>query len=208
MDCWKETLYQGAPPSTIRTTYGDHERCRTNYFAARLWKLYFTGDGALKDAEGNYRITGPCRRCVLNVPWTPHRNCRSGRMRSICMPVWWKARWWAIRTISKDRAFMHLLFIIIFTAMKTSPGRISCKRSRTDHRTDCQTRQDPVCQRVAKTRSGKIMRRILRKIAEGEMANPVIPTTLLDPGVVEEIKNGKTVSSKTMPLLTKNATAS
>ena len=44
---------------------------------------------------------------------------------------------------------------------------------------------------LPKTRSGKIMRRILRKIAEGEMANLGDTSTLLDPGVVEEIKNGK-----------------
>jgi acetyl-CoA synthetase len=44
---------------------------------------------------------------------------------------------------------------------------------------------------LPKTRSGKIMRRILRKIAEGEISNLGDTTTLLDPGVVEEIKNGR-----------------
>ena len=44
-------------PSIIRTTYGDHERCRQAYFATYPG-LYFTGDGALRDDEGNYRITG------------------------------------------------------------------------------------------------------------------------------------------------------
>ena len=52
-------------PSIIRTTYGDHERCRLNYFATYP-DLYFTGDGALRDAEGNYRITGRVDD-VLNV---------------------------------------------------------------------------------------------------------------------------------------------
>src|SRR6201991_311919 len=52
-------------PSIIRTTYGDHERCRTNYFATYPG-LYFTGDGALKDDDGNYRITGRVDD-VLNV---------------------------------------------------------------------------------------------------------------------------------------------
>ena len=52
-------------PSIIRTTYGDHERCRTNYFATYP-NMYFTGDGALKDDEGNYRITGRVDD-VLNV---------------------------------------------------------------------------------------------------------------------------------------------
>ncbi len=52
-------------PAIIRTTYGDHERCRTNYFATYPG-LYFTGDGALKDKGGNYRITGRVDD-VLNV---------------------------------------------------------------------------------------------------------------------------------------------
>ncbi|MDO9155902.1 MAG: acetate--CoA ligase, partial [Sediminibacterium sp.] len=52
-------------PSLLRTTYGDHERCRTNYFAT-YENLYFTGDGALKDENGFYRITGRVDD-VLNV---------------------------------------------------------------------------------------------------------------------------------------------
>src|SRR6201990_2143864 len=52
-------------PSIIRTTYGDHERCRQTYFATYP-NLYFTGDGALRDADGNYRITGRVDD-VLNV---------------------------------------------------------------------------------------------------------------------------------------------
>ncbi len=52
-------------PGILRTTYGDHERCRTNYFAT-YENLYFTGDGALKDENGIYRITGRVDD-VLNV---------------------------------------------------------------------------------------------------------------------------------------------
>jgi acetyl-CoA synthetase len=52
-------------PSILRTTYGDHERCRTNYFAT-YDNLYFTGDGALKDDQGFYRITGRVDD-VLNI---------------------------------------------------------------------------------------------------------------------------------------------
>ncbi len=52
-------------PAILRTTYGDHERCRTNYFAT-YENLYFTGDGALKDENGFYRITGRVDD-VLNV---------------------------------------------------------------------------------------------------------------------------------------------
>jgi len=52
-------------PSILRTTYGDHERCRTNYFAT-YENMYFTGDGALKDKDGFFRITGRVDD-VLNV---------------------------------------------------------------------------------------------------------------------------------------------
>ena len=52
-------------PGILRTTWGDHERCRTNYFATYPG-LYFTGDGALKDGDGNYRITGRVDD-VLNI---------------------------------------------------------------------------------------------------------------------------------------------
>ncbi|HEX8313730.1 MAG TPA: acetate--CoA ligase, partial [Flavisolibacter sp.] len=52
-------------PSILRTTYGDHERCRQTYFST-YEDLYFTGDGALRDEEGNYRITGRVDD-VLNV---------------------------------------------------------------------------------------------------------------------------------------------
>ncbi len=52
-------------PGILRTTYGDHERCRLNYFAT-YENLYFTGDGCLRDEAGNYRITGRVDD-VLNV---------------------------------------------------------------------------------------------------------------------------------------------
>ncbi|RYZ34067.1 MAG: acetate--CoA ligase, partial [Sphingobacteriales bacterium] len=52
-------------PGILRTTYGDHERCRTNYFAT-FPEMYFTGDGAMKDRDGNYRITGRVDD-VLNI---------------------------------------------------------------------------------------------------------------------------------------------
>ncbi len=63
---YKGNLCISAPwPSILRTTYGDHERCRKNYFST-YHDLYFTGDGALKDDKGNYRITGRVDD-VLNV---------------------------------------------------------------------------------------------------------------------------------------------
>lgn len=175
-------------PSIIRTTYGDHERCRTNYFAT-YENMYFTGDGALKDGDGNYRITGRVDD-VLNI--SGHRigtaevenaiNMHSGVVES------------AVVGYPHDIKGQGIYAYVIYSG---------------HHNDENLTRQDisltvskiigPIAKPdkiqfvngLPKTRSGKIMRRILRKIAEGETANLGDTTTLLDPGVVEEIKNGK-----------------
>jgi acetyl-CoA synthetase len=175
-------------PGILRTTYGDHERCRTNYFATYS-NLYFTGDGALKDEHGNYRITGRVDD-VLNV--SGHRigtaevenaiNMHAGVVES------------AVVGYPHDIKGQGIYAYVIYNG----------------HHGDEELRRKDILQTVTriigaiarpdkiqfvsglpKTRSGKIMRRILRKIAEGEISNLGDTTTLLDPGVVEEIKNGK-----------------
>jgi acetyl-CoA synthetase len=175
-------------PAILRTTYGDHERCRTNYFAT-YENLYFTGDGALKDADGNYRITGRVDD-VLNV--SGHRigtaevenaiNMHAGVVES------------AVVGYPHDVKGQGIYAYVIYNG----------------HHGDEDMRRQDILQTVTrvigaiakpdkiqfvsglpKTRSGKIMRRILRKIAENETENLGDTTTLLDPGVVEEIKNGK-----------------
>ncbi|MEO5948366.1 MAG: acetate--CoA ligase [Chitinophagaceae bacterium] len=185
----KGNLCMKAPwPGILRTTWGDHERCRTNYFAT-YENLYFTGDGALKDEQGNYRITGRVDD-VLNI--SGHRigtaevenaiNMHAGVIES------------AVVGYPHEIKGQGIYAYVIYN------GR---------HVNDEMTRQD-ILQTVTriigaiakpekiqfvtglpKTRSGKIMRRILRKIAEGETENLGDTSTLLDPGVVEEIKNGK-----------------
>lgn len=176
-------------PGMIRTTYGDHERCRTNYFATYA-NMYFTGDGSLRDAEGNYRITGRVDD-VLNV--SGHRigtaevenaiNMHSGVVES------------AVVGYPHDIKGQGIYAYVIYEG---------------SHHEENLTRQD-ILQTVSriigpiakpdkiqfvtglpKTRSGKIMRRILRKIAEGETENLGDTSTLLDPGVVDEIKDGAT----------------
>ena len=175
-------------PSTIRTTYGDHERCRTNYFATYP-NLYFTGDGALRSKEGYYRITGRVDD-VLNV--SGHRigtaevenaiNMHAGVVES------------AVVGYPHDVKGQGIYAYVVF-------GHI--------HGDETLTRKDllqtvtriigPIAKPdkiqfvsgLPKTRSGKIMRRILRKIAEGETDNLGDTSTLLDPGVVDEIKRGK-----------------
>jgi acetyl-CoA synthetase len=171
-------------PGMLRTTYGDHERCRTNYFSAYK-DLYFTGDGCLRDENGFYRITGRVDD-VLNV--SGHR----------------------IGTAEVENA-INLHHEVVESAVVGYPhdikgqGIFAYVIASSDTKTDDVLRQhilNAVTKTIGaiakpdkilfvkglpKTRSGKIMRRILRKIAEGEYAAIGDTTTLLDPAVVEEI---------------------
>jgi len=175
-------------PGMLRTTYGDHERCRKNYFAT-YDNLYFTGDGALRDEAGNYRITGRVDD-VLNV--SGHRigtaevenaiNMHPQVIESAVVGYPHDIKGQGIYSyiiLKADAEDGHLLRKEIHEAVTKEIGAIA--------------RPDKIqfVTGLPKTRSGKIMRRILRKIAEGEMNNLGDTTTLLDPGVVEEIKIGK-----------------
>jgi acetyl-CoA synthetase len=175
-------------PGMIRTTYGDHERCRKNYFAT-YENLYFTGDGALKDEKGNYRITGRVDD-VLNV--SGHRigtaevenaiNMHSDVVESAVVGYHHEIKGqgiYAFVICSNTHNDENLTKQDILQTVTRIIGPIA-KPDKIQFVTG-----------LPKTRSGKIMRRILRKIAEGEMENLGDTTTLLDPGVVEEIKNGK-----------------
>lgn len=174
-------------PSLLRTTYGDHERCRTNYFAT-YENLYFTGDGALKDENGFFRITGRVDD-VLNV--SGHRigtaevenaiNMHAGVIESAVVgyPHDVKGQGiYAFVIYSNTHGDEELTRKDILQTVTRMIGPIA--------------KPDKIqfVNGLPKTRSGKIMRRILRKIAEGETENLGDTTTLLDPGVVDEIKNG------------------
>jgi len=175
-------------PGILRTTYGDHERCRVNYFAT-YENLYFTGDGCLRDAEGNYRITGRVDD-VLNV--SGHRigtaevenaiNMHTGVIES------------AVVGYPHDIKGQGIYAYVIFNKSHDNEEQIRKDILQTVTRVIGAIAKPDKIQFVnglPKTRSGKIMRRILRKIAEGEMNNLGDVTTLLDPAVVEEIKSGK-----------------
>ena len=175
-------------PSIIRTTYGDHERCRKTYFATYP-NLYFTGDGALRDEEGNYRITGRVDD-VLNV--SGHRigtaevenaiNMHTGVVES------------AVVGYPHDIKGQGIYAYVIFNGSKTDDESVRAGIVQTVARIIGPIAKPDKIQLVSglpKTRSGKIMRRILRKIAEGELQNLGDTTTLLDPAVVEEIKKGR-----------------
>jgi acetyl-CoA synthetase len=174
-------------PSIIRTTYGDHERCKQTYFATYP-NMYFTGDGCKRDKNGYYKIVGRVDD-VINVSGHrfgtaeienaineqvdvfesavvayPHEIKGQGIYAYvICNPI--------------DKSDEQLRKEIIESVVKmigpiAKPDKIQ------------------IVPGLPKTRSGKIMRRILRKIAEGELTNLGDTTTLLDPEVVEEIKKG------------------
>jgi len=171
-------------PGMLRTTYGDHERCKLTYFSTYK-DLYFTGDGCLRDEDGYYRITGRVDD-VINV--SGHR----------------------IGTAEVENAInMHAgvveSAVVGFPHEVKGQGIFAFVINPNVHNDEELTRKD-ILQTVTrvigaiakpdkilfvsglpKTRSGKIMRRILRKIAEGETSSLGDISTLLDPSVVEEI---------------------
>ena len=175
-------------PGILRTTWGDHERCRTNYFATYPG-LYFTGDGALKNEEGFYRITGRVDD-VLNV--SGHRigtaevenaiNMHAGVVES------------AVVGYPHDVKGQGIYAYVIVSQKHGSDEQTKNDILQTVTRIIGAIAKPDKIQFVTglpKTRSGKIMRRILRKIAEGEMQNLGDTSTLLDPAVVDEIKTNR-----------------
>lgn len=173
-------------PGMLRTTWGDHERCRQTYFST-YENMYFTGDGCYRSPEGYYRITGRVDD-VLNV--SGHR----------------------IGTAEVENAInMHA--DVVESAIVGYPHPVKGQGIyayviANHHIDEEKTRQD-ILQTVTriigaiakpdiiqfvtelpKTRSGKIMRRILRKIAEGELNSLGDTSTLQDPNVVESIIEG------------------
>ena len=175
-------------PSIIRTTYGDHERCRTNYFAT-YENLYFTGDGALRDEHGNYRITGRVDD-VLNV--SGHRigtaevenaiNMHAGVVESAVVGYPHDIKGQGIYAFVIDNN-LHGDENLTRQDILITVSRIIGAIAKPD--------KIQFVSGLPKTRSGKIMRRILRKIAEGELTNLGDTSTLLDPSVVEEIIKGR-----------------
>jgi acetyl-CoA synthetase len=175
-------------PGMLRTTWGDHERCRNNYFAT-YENLYFTGDGALKDADGNYRITGRVDD-VLNV--SGHRIGTAEVENAINMHA--DVVESAVVGYPHDVKGQGIYAYVICSHIHGDETQTRNNILQTVTRVIGAIAKPDKIQFVSglpKTRSGKIMRRILRKIAEGETSNLGDVTTLLDPGVVDEIKTGK-----------------
>ncbi|WP_194776696.1 acetate--CoA ligase [Pararhodonellum marinum] len=175
-------------PSMIRTTYGDHERCKQTYFSTYKG-MYFTGDGVKRDHDGYYRILGRVDD-VINV--SGHRmgtaevenaiNEHPLVIESAVVGYPHEVKGQGIYAYviceMKNRTEENLTNEIKDTVTKiigpiAKPDKIQ------------------IVPGLPKTRSGKIMRRILRKVAEGNLDSMGDTSTLLDPEVVSQIIEGR-----------------
>jgi acetyl-CoA synthetase len=174
-------------PGIIRTTYGDHERCKQTYFSTYKG-MYFTGDGCLRDEDGFYRITGRVDD-VLNV--SGHRIGTAEVENAINMHLGVVES--AVVGYPHDIKGQGIYAYVITDKKPDDPEMFRRDIAATVSRIIGPIAKPDKIQFVSglpKTRSGKIMRRILRKISEGELSNLGDTSTLLDPAVVEEIKIG------------------
>jgi acetyl-CoA synthetase len=171
-------------PSIIRTTYGDHERCRSTYFSTYK-NLYFTGDGCRRDQDGYYRITGRVDD-VMNI--SGHRIGTAEVESAINMhPDIVES---AVVGYPHDIKGQGIYAYVICTNSEKNVETL--KREILAEVTKfigpiAKPDKIQLVTGLPKTRSGKIMRRILRKIAEGETQSLGDTSTLLDPSVVQQI---------------------
>jgi acetyl-CoA synthetase len=171
-------------PSMIRTTYGDHERCRQNYFD-RFKNLYFTGDGCRRDDEGFYRITGRVDD-VINV--SGHRFGTAEIEDAIDEHILTCEA--AVVGYPHDIKGQGICAYVICHPFEISESEL--KQEITAKVAEiigpiAKPDQIHIVDGLPKTRSGKIMRRILRKIASGHGGELGDTSTLLDPSVVDGI---------------------
>ncbi|CAM3616531.1 acetate--CoA ligase [Flavobacterium saliperosum S13] len=177
-------------PSMARTIWGDHERYKETYFSAFPGK-YFTGDGALRDEVGYYRITGRVDDVVIvsghNLGTAPIEDAINEH------PAVAES---AIVGFPHDIKGNALYGFIILKETGEYRDRDNLTREINEH---VSSHIGPIAKLdkiqfvsgLPKTRSGKIMRRILRKIAEGDFSNFGDTSTLLNPEIVDEIKDNK-----------------
>jgi acetyl-CoA synthetase len=176
-------------PSMIRTIYGDHKRCKNVYFSIYPGK-YFTGDGCKRDNDGYYRITGRVDD-VINV--SGHRigtaevengiNEHPLVIESAVVGYSHKIKGqgiYAYIILEKNSSSVDELRMQVLETVVKEIGSIA-KPDKIQFVTG-----------LPKTRSGKIMRRILRKIAEGETSNLGDTSTLIDPFVIDQIIKNST----------------
>ena len=174
-------------PSLMRTVYGDHERFRQTYFD-RFPGYYMAGDGAMRDADGHYWITGRVDD-VLNVSGhrlgTAEIEGAIGQYETVAEA--------AVVGYQHDIKGQGVYaYVTLMTGQSPSEQTISGIKQKVrtligPHATPDKIQFTPS---LPKTRSGKIMRRILRKIAEGDTENLGDTSTLADPTVVDDLLSG------------------
>jgi acetyl-CoA synthetase len=172
-------------PSIARTIWGDHERYKNVYFSAYPG-YYFPGDGALRDEQGNYRITGRVDDVVIvsghNLGTAPIENAINEHPEVVES---------AVVGFPHDIKGNALCAYVIVRDMGVDSSIIE-KEIREEVAKTIGPIAKPdrilVVSGLPKTRSGKIMRRILRKLAAGEHDQLGDISTLLNPEIVEEIK--------------------
>jgi acetyl-CoA synthetase len=174
-------------PSVARTIYGDHERYKEVYFSAFEGR-YFPGDGALRDVDGNYRITGRVDDVVIvsghNLGTAPIENAINAH------PAVVESAVVGYPHDIKGNALMA--YVILYEPIEDHATLIAEIREEISKQIGPIAKPDRVMvvSGLPKTRSGKIMRRILRKLAANEIDQLGDISTLLNPEVVEEIITG------------------
>jgi acetyl-CoA synthetase len=177
-------------PGIARTIWGDHQRYKDTYFSDFPGK-YFTGDGALRDEVGYYRITGRVDDVIIvsghNLGTAPIEDAINEH------PAVAES---AIVGFPHDIKGSALYGYIILKESGESRDRNNLSKEinqMISNQIGPIAKLDKIqfVSGLPKTRSGKIMRRILRKIAEGDFSNFGDTSTLLNPEIVDEIKEGK-----------------
>ncbi len=177
-------------PGIARTIWNDHKRYKETYFSTFPGK-YFTGDGALRDEVGYYRITGRVDDIVIvsghNLGTAPIEDAINEH------PAVAESAIVGFPHAIKGNA---LYGFVILKEIGEVRNQENLTKEINQHVSDhigpiAKLDKIQFVSGLPKTRSGKIMRRILRKIAEGDFSNFGDITTLLNPEIVEEIKNGK-----------------
>jgi acetyl-CoA synthetase len=174
-------------PSIARTIYGDHQRFKDTYFSTFPGK-YFTGDGCRRDEDGYYRITGRVDDIIIvsgHNLGTAEIESAIDEHAAVCET--------AVVGFPHDIKGQGIYAFVICYDKPSDEEKL-----RTEIRDTVSKLIGPIAKPdkvqfvsgLPKTRSGKIMRRILRKVAEGDITNLGDTSTLLDPAVVEEIKTG------------------
>jgi len=175
-------------PGMARTIYGDHNRYKKVYFSAYPG-YYFPGDGALRDIDGNYRITGRVDDVIIvsghNLGTAPIENAINqhplvveSALVSYPHEIKGNALYAYVITYDKDEKEENL-----HKEIKEIVSRLVGPIAKPD--------KIQIVTGLPKTRSGKIMRRILRKIANNDIASIGDTSTLLNPDVVNDIIKNK-----------------